>query len=82
MHIEKGRIGEFFLFIGLIILIIFFATDQSQDPQTWLFFVGVIVLGLGIYFIWRDWKPPAPSQRFKIFRKQEGKKKEGGKEKT
>lgn len=82
MHIEKGRLGEFFLFIGLILLIIFFATDQSQDPQAWLFFLGLLVLGLGFYFIRRDWKPPGPSQRFRIFRKQDKKKKEGGEGKT
>jgi len=82
MRIEKGRLGEFFLFIGLIVLIIFFATDQSQDPQAWLFFLGLGMLGLGAYFIWKDWKPPAPRQRFKMFRKQEKKKKEGGEGKT
>jgi hypothetical protein len=75
MDIEKGRLGQFFLFIGLLFLAVFFTTDQSQDPQTWLFFAGVASIGLGIYFIRRDWKPPPPSQRFRMLRKK--KKQEG-----
>lgn len=74
MIIEKGRLGEFFLFIGGLLLIIFFTTGQSQDPPAWLFFVGLAMTGLGVYFIRKDWKPPAPSQRFRILRKSDKKK--------
>jgi Na+/phosphate symporter len=81
MHIEKGRVGQFFLFIGLLLLVIFFTTDQAKHPQYGFFFIGVIVLCLGIYLIWRDLKPPEESQRFRAFRRWRERGKEKKKEK-
>ncbi len=68
MQIERGRVGQFFLFVGLILLVIFFATDQSQEPQVGWFFGGLLVMGVGVYLIWKDWKPRPPSQRFRLLR--------------
>ena len=37
MQVGKSKIGRFFFFIGLILLVVFFAVDQSVAPILWLF---------------------------------------------
>ncbi len=81
MEIEKGRVGQFILFIGLILLVIFFTTDQAKHPQYELFFFGLIGVGCGVYLIWRDLKPPPESQRFRSLRKWRDKQGDRGKKK-
>ena len=71
MKIELHRIGIFFFFVGLIPLAVFFATDQSKKPQVGFFFLGLFLVGLGIYLIRRDWQPAPPANRFRLFRKRE-----------
>jgi ABC-type Fe3+ transport system permease subunit len=70
MHVEKGRFGQFFLFIGLIALVIFFTIDQSQQFQAGFFFAGILLAGVGVFLIWRDWKRPPPANRFRLLRKR------------
>lgn len=69
MRVEKGRVGQFFLFIGVILLIIFFSIDPEAPPLVSFFFWGIGLAGLGLYLIRRDWKKPPPSERFRLFRK-------------
>jgi hypothetical protein len=81
MHVEKRRIGLFFLFIGLISLVIFFTADHSVYPGVEYFFVGVLFCVLGFALIWRDRKPPQESKRFRLFRRKMSKaERESGKE--
>ncbi len=81
MGVEKGRLGQFFVFLGLLFLIIFFAVDQSQNPQLGVFLFGVVSVCLGIYLIVRDFKSPPESQRFRGVRKYMQTRKEKKKEK-
>ena len=37
---DRSRLGQFFFLIGLIMLIVFFGTDQSRNPQYYLFYLG------------------------------------------
>jgi hypothetical protein len=76
----SGRIGQFLLFIALIILIIFFATDQAQEPVYSYFCSGIILLFAGLFLIWRNRKPPPPSERFRILRSREEKQADRNKE--
>jgi hypothetical protein len=69
MHVEKGRVGQYFLFVGVILLIIFFSIDPGAPPLFGLFFWGIGLVGLGLYLIRRDWKKPPPSGRFRLLRK-------------
>lgn len=72
----SGRIGQFLLFIALILLIIFFATDQAQEPAYSYCCWGMLLLFAGLALIWRQRKPPAPSTRFRIFRDKKDEKEE------
>jgi hypothetical protein len=69
MQVDKGRVGQYFLFIGVILLIIFFSIDPGAPPLFSFFFWGIGLIGLGLYLIRRDWTKPPPSGRFRLFRK-------------
>ena len=64
----SAQIGQFFLVIGLILLVIFFGTDQVHRPAYTYFCGGLLILLLGIYLYWRDRPPVKPSGRFRILR--------------
>jgi uncharacterized membrane protein YccC len=71
MNLRLGRIGKFLFFIGVILLVIFFATDPNKiSLQGFLFFgLGLTLSFLGVYLIWRDWKPTGENKRFRMLRR-------------
>ena len=70
MQVGKHKIGRFLLFIGLILLVVFFAVDQSLHPSYGYFCVGVIVVLLGGLLMVRGQQPPAESMRFRTLRRR------------
>jgi len=74
-----GRVGQFFVFVGIIILVIFFVSDRVQAPNYVYFCSGFILLILGVYAMWRGRNPPELSERFGMLKK--GKKKENKRKK-
>ncbi len=54
MRAFKFQIGEFFLVIGVIMLAVFFVTDQSHNPQFLLFFGSILVIAAGISLMMRN----------------------------
>jgi hypothetical protein len=69
MHVEKGRVGQYFLFVGILLLVIFFSTDPDTPPLVGFFLCGVGLVLFGLYLIRRDWKTPPPSGRFRLLRR-------------
>ena len=70
MQVGKSKIGRFFFFIGLILLVVFFAMDQAKHPAYGYFCIGVIVVLLGGILMLRGQQPPpAESIRFRTLRK-------------
>jgi hypothetical protein len=70
MQVEKRKVGQFFLYLGLILLVIFFASDQAQHPAYGYFFAGAGLVFLGGYLMWRDRPPVEPNtERFRTLRK-------------
>ncbi len=69
MHVEKGRIGQFFLFVGFVLLILFSGAGQAGGIQVEFFCLSLAAFALAIFLIWKDWKAPSPSSRFRSFRK-------------
>jgi hypothetical protein len=66
MHVERGRVGQYFLFVGIFLLVIFFFTEP---PLVGFFLSGIGLAILGLYMIRRAWKPPPPSGRFRFLRR-------------
>lgn len=70
-----GRVGEFFFFIGLMILVIFFASLQSGDPQFIACLSGGAMFVLGVIAMWKGRNPEPPhDERFSILRRSRRKK--------
>ncbi len=69
MHSAKSKIGRLLLLIGLILLVIFFATDQSENPSYGYFCIGVVGFVLGGLLMVRGHHPPAKSMRFRTLRR-------------
>lgn len=69
MEVDKYRLAQYFLIIGIVLLVVFFATDQSQNPQFGLFFIGALATGLGAFLMVKSYKPPPPSTRFQTIRR-------------
>jgi len=67
----RWQVGQFLILLGLIGLIVFFATDQAKSPNYLFFCSGLLVLILGITVMWRGRNPPPPAERFRLFRKKE-----------
>ncbi len=70
MQSGKSKFGRFLFFIGLMLLVIFFAIDQSQNPAYGYFCAGAVVVILGVILM-RSSKPeqPAESLRFRTVRR-------------
>jgi len=69
----RGRIGQFFFFIGFVGLIIFIATDQANMPRYTYLCSGIVLFVIGIYMMWKYRNPPSPSERFRTWKRmQEG----------
>lgn len=64
----SAQIGQYLIVIGLILLVIFFGTDQVNRPAYNYFCGGLIIIIFGIYLYWRDRPPAKQSGRFRILR--------------
>jgi len=69
MQTGRSKIGKFLLFIGLILLVVFFATDQAKHPSYGYFCIGLVVVILGGLLFVRGHHPPAESMRFRTLRR-------------
>ncbi len=71
----KRQIGIFFLVIGLIVAIVAAFSFQAKAPSAPACLIGIILVGFGLFLIWRD-RPEVPaSERFKDLAKNERKEK-------
>lgn len=69
------KVGQYLLFVGLLILVLFFASDQAGQPFFSLFCVGILMIPLGIFMMFRFRKPPTPSDRFASLRRMQERRK-------
>ena len=69
MQVSKSKLGRFILFIGLILLVVFFAVDQAKHPAYGYFCGGIIGIILGGLLMVRGHQPPAESMRFRTLRR-------------
>ena len=64
-----GKIGGFFLTVGLLMLIIFYATSSAGQPAYGMLVGGLVSAGLGFFLWWKNRQPPPPSEYFQAMRK-------------
>jgi Sec-independent protein translocase protein TatA len=77
MQTFKFQIGQFFLVIGVIMLAVFFVTDQGKNPQFLLFFGGLLIIAAGVSLMTRNRTPLAgESMRFRGVRRYRQKSRE------
>ena len=77
MQTFKFQIGQFFLVIGVIMLAVFFVTDQGKDPQFLLFFGGLLIVAAGVSLMMRNRAPlTGESMRFRGVRRYRQKSRE------
>jgi hypothetical protein len=69
MQLDKSRLGWFFVLIGLVFSVIFFTTDQAENPGYGFLFLGAAALFLGIGLVWRNRKPNVEEVRFRTLRR-------------
>jgi hypothetical protein len=62
------RIGQFFVFIGLLSFMIFYASYAGKKPDENFFGWGLIFLVAGAFLMFRNRKPPTEIQRFRGIR--------------
>jgi len=69
MQVSKSKLGRFFIFIGLILLVVFFAVDQAQHPAYGYFCGGAVGVVLGAMLMLRGRESPPESMRFRTLRR-------------
>ena len=70
MQVEKGKVGQFFFFIGLILLVVFFISSLGRIPAFGYLLGGLGLMVLGGYLYIQDRPPVDPNTaRFRTVRK-------------
>ena len=69
----KGRVGVFFILIGLVILLLYIASLQADQPNFTLLCVALAGLISGVVIAWRSRPPPVSDERFRILRHSQSK---------
>lgn len=64
-----GRLGSFFIIVGLVLWVIFFTTDQASQPSYGYLINGAAALFLGVYLWWHSREPAPESGRFRAIRR-------------
>ncbi len=77
MRAFKFQIGQFFLVIGVIMLAVFFVTDQGKNPQFLWFFGGLLAGAAGVTIMYRNRESQSgESARFRRLRQYRQKSRE------
>jgi hypothetical protein len=69
------QIGIFFFFLGLIISIVAVASLQAKTPSVSACLLSLLLVGFGLFLIWRNRVEVPASERFKTLKKMREKKK-------
>ena len=75
------RFGNFFMLVGFILLVLFFASDYLDQVNGWYLLFGLILFVFGVRLAWKGRTPPEPSQRFRTVKKIMGGRDKGDKQK-
>ncbi len=71
-----SRIGTFFLLLGVLVLVIFIASDIGKETYFGFFFFAAILFITGFVFKRMGADPTPPSKRFEAIRKMQQQRRE------
>ena len=77
---SKWQVGQFFLVLGVLLLVLYFVTNQAKSPTILYFCSGTLLLILGIYMMWLGRNPPLDRERFRMLRQMSERRKKPKKE--
>jgi len=63
-----SRMGTFFLLLGVLLMVIFIASDMGEVTYFRYFFFATVSILIGVFFKRITAKPPKPGTRFNWFR--------------
>ena len=64
------RLGNFFIIVGVALVVLFVISDLGDKPAFGYFFFGLVTVVLGVYLRWRSPnQPAAPAGRFTIIKR-------------
>lgn len=64
-----SRIGTFFLLVGLLVVVLFVASDMGEETYFGYFFFGIVLLSVGFILKRMSAPPASPGKRFEALRK-------------
>lgn len=71
-----ARIGKFFIFIGILLILLFIYTDSVGSPYWGYVLLGLPFVLIGMVMRWMTPRPPpVESGRFRMLKKKEVKRK-------
>lgn len=71
-----SRIGTFFLVLGILVVILFIASDAGEKTYFQYFFLGILLVFVGFIMKRMSAPPPTPGKRFEGFRRMRQKSRE------
>ena len=63
------RVGYFFIIVSVIVLFVFAASYQTEDPNYSLLFGGLLLISIGIVITIKNRRPSEKSERFRMLHK-------------
>ena len=71
-----SRIGTFLLLVGILVVVLFIASDRGNQATFSYFFIGMFLIAAGFIFKRMAAPEKSPSQRFEAIRKMQQKRRE------
>jgi len=69
------KIGTFFIFVGVILIILFVLSDVANAREFHYLLYGMIAFLIGIFMVGTNPKPPVESTRFRVLKRKSEKEK-------
>lgn len=63
------RVGVFLAVLGVTTLALFFLSDMARQPNGWLLFYGIVLLGLAFGILRATRAPGSQPERFRLMRR-------------
>lgn len=63
------RIGYFFIIVSLLVLFLFVASYQVDEPNYSLMVIGLFFIFIGIVMVVKNHRPSEKAERFRMLRK-------------